>query len=114
MAGARPEGSRVAVYDDDHYYMGGALAELLRAEGYEVALVTPEAVVSAWTVNTMEQHRIQARLIEAGIELHTSTAVSAVLDTELQIQCAFTGQESRIAADAVLLVTARLPEDSLF
>ena len=47
MAGARPEGSRVAVLDDDHYYMGGALAELLRAEGYEVALITPEAVVSA-------------------------------------------------------------------
>ena len=113
MAGARPEGGRVAVYDDDHYYMGGALAELLRAAGYEVALITPEAVVSAWTVNTMEQHRIQARLIEAGIELHTSTAVSAVLDSEVRTQCAFTGQESRIAADAVLLVTARLPEDSL-
>ena len=92
MAGARPDGTRVAVFDDDHYYMGGALAELLRASGYEVALITPDAVVSAWTVNTMEQHRIQARLIEAGIELHTSTAVSAVLDTELRTQCAFTGQ----------------------
>ena len=114
MAGARPEGSRVAVYDDDHYYMGGALAELLRAAGYEVVLITPEAVVSAWTVNTMEQHRIQARLIEAGIGLRTSTAVSAVLDSEVRTQCAFTGQQSRIAADAVLLVTARLPEDTLF
>ena len=114
MAGARPDGSRVAVYDDDHYYMGGALAELLRAEGYEVALITPEALVSAWTINTMEQHRIQARLIEAGVELHTSTAVSAVLDDELRTQCAFTGQEGRIGADAVVLVTSRLPEDSLF
>ena len=90
MAGARPEGSRVAVYDDDHYCMGGALAELLRAAGYEVAFITPEAVVSAWTVNTMEQHRIQARLIETGIGLRTSTAVSAVLDTELHTQCTFT------------------------
>ena len=84
MAGARPEGSRIAVFDDDHYYMGGALAELLRAESYEVVLITPEAVVSAWTVNTMEQHRIQARLLEAGIELRTSTAVSALLDTEVR------------------------------
>ena len=114
MAGARPDGSRVAVYDDDHYYMGGALAELLRAEGYEVALITPEALVSAWTINTMEQHRIQARLIEAGVELRTSTAVSAVLDDELRTQCAFTGQEGRIGTDAVVLVTSRLPEDSLF
>ncbi|MDE0162927.1 MAG: FAD-dependent oxidoreductase [Acidimicrobiaceae bacterium] len=113
MAGARPEGGRVAVFDDDHYYMGGALAELLRAEGYEVALITPETVVSAWTVNTMEQHRIHARLIEAGVELHTSTAVSAVLDTGLLTRCTFTGRQSRVAADAVLLVTARLPEDAL-
>ena len=114
MAGARPEGSLVVVYDDDHYYMGGALAELLRAEGYEVALITPEALVSAWTVNTMEQHRIQARLIEAGVELHTSTAVSAVLDDAVRTQCAFTGNEGRIGADAVVMVTSRLPEDSLF
>ncbi len=113
MAGSRPEGSRVAVFDDDHYYLGGVLAELLRAEGYEVVLVTPEAVVSAWTFHTMEQHRIQARIIEAGIELHTSTAVSAVLDTGLRTQCAFTGREGDLAADAVVLVTARLPEDSL-
>ena len=90
------------------------LAELLRAEGYEVVLITPEAIVSAWTVNTMEQHRIQARLIEAGIQMHTSAAVSAVLDSELRTQCAYTGREGRIGSDAVVLVTARLPEDGLF
>ena len=33
---------QVVIYDDDHYYMGGVLAELLRGEGYEVVLVTPE------------------------------------------------------------------------
>ena len=114
MAGSRPDASRVAVFDDDHYYMGGALAELLRAEGYEVVLITPEALVSAWTVNTMEQHRIQARLISAGIELHTSATVSAVLEGEVHTRCAFTGHEGRISADATLLVTSRLPEDGLF
>ena len=93
MAGARPPaGTRVAVYDDDHYYMEGVLAELLQGEGFEVALATPEPLVSAWTVNTMEQHRIQARLMEAGVELHTSSAVSAVLDDGLLTECAFTGR----------------------
>ena len=113
LAGDRPTGRRVAVYDDDHYYMGGVLAELLRSEGYEVVLVTPEPLVSAWTVNTMEQHRIQARLMEAGVELLTSTAVPAVLDDGLATECAFTGREGRVEADAVLLVTARLPVDGL-
>ena len=113
LAGDRPAGSRVAVYDDDHYYMGGVLAELLRSEGYEVVLVTPEPLVSAWTVNTMEQHRIQARLMEAGVDLLTSTAVPAVLDDGLATECAFTGREGRVEADAALLVTARLSVDGL-
>ena len=41
MAGVRPDGERVVVFDDDHYYMGGVLAELLAREGRRVTLVTP-------------------------------------------------------------------------
>ena len=33
MSGKRPEGEHVVIFDDDHYYMGGALAELLVSEG---------------------------------------------------------------------------------
>jgi dimethylamine/trimethylamine dehydrogenase len=48
----------VVVFDDDHYYMGGILAEKLRAEGHAVILATPAADISNWTHNTMEQVRI--------------------------------------------------------
>jgi len=41
MAGATPSGGPVIVYDDDHYYMGGVIAEKLRKEGLDVTLVTP-------------------------------------------------------------------------
>ena len=41
MRGDRPSGSRVVLFDDDHYYLGGVLAELLVAAGLEVTLVTP-------------------------------------------------------------------------
>ena len=34
MEGRLPEGTRVVVWDDDHYYMGGVLAELLADKGY--------------------------------------------------------------------------------
>ena len=114
LEGRRPAGRRVVLYDDDHYYMGGVLAEMLASEGFEVVLVTPEALVSAWTVNTMEQHRITARLMNAGIELRTSTALAAVDEGEVMTVCAFTGREDRLAADAVVLVTARLPVDGLW
>ena len=29
------------LFDDDHYYLGGVLAELLATEGYRVTLITP-------------------------------------------------------------------------
>ncbi len=41
MAGRRPSGARVVVYDDDHYYMGGVIAELLQIGGFEVEIATP-------------------------------------------------------------------------
>ncbi|MEE8534670.1 MAG: NAD(P)-binding protein, partial [Kiloniellales bacterium] len=46
MAGARPA-SPVLIFDDDHYYMGGVLAEKLRRDGCAVALVTPAFAASA-------------------------------------------------------------------
>ena len=52
--------------------MGGVLAELLAREGRQVTLVTPAAHVSAWTMNTMEQPRIQRRLLELGVTLELS------------------------------------------
>ena len=52
----------VVIYDDEHYAVGGALAERLVAEGKQVTLVTPAPMVSSWTQMTDEQHFIQARL----------------------------------------------------
>ncbi|GIK76367.1 MAG: NADH:flavin oxidoreductase [Actinomycetes bacterium] len=113
MAGERPAG-RVAVYDDDHYYMGGVLAELLRAEGREVTLVTPGACASSWTAATMEQHRIQARLLELGVRIEASRAVIATTARGVATSCVFTGSEREIDCDAAVFVTARLPEESLY
>ena len=61
-----PAGARVVVWDDDHYYMGGVIAELLAARGCRTHYLTPAPEASTWTRNTMEQHFIQARLLESG------------------------------------------------
>jgi dimethylamine/trimethylamine dehydrogenase len=113
MTGIRPEGDRVAIFDDDHYYMGGVLAELLRNEGFDVILITPGVSVSSWTSNTMEQHRIQAKLLNLDVELECSTTVLASQATGLRIASTFTGQERDLTADAAVFVTARLPDDGL-
>jgi dimethylamine/trimethylamine dehydrogenase len=113
FGGARPSGDHIVLYDDDHYYLGGALAELLASEGKQVTLVTPAALVSEWSVNTMEQPRIHKRLVEAGVELLTSHDVLAVSSGEARLASTFTARERVIPVDSLVLVTARLPNDEL-
>ncbi len=102
------------LFDDDHYYLGGVLAELLRGEGFEVEIVTPAPQVSAWTVATMEVGKIQRRLLLAGITLRTNTTLTAVCAGQVTVADTYTGQAADIAADSVVMVTARLPEDELY
>jgi dimethylamine/trimethylamine dehydrogenase len=109
MAGDRPKAKQILLYDDDHYYMGGVLAELLAAEGYGVTLVTPASGASAWSFNTMEQHKIQARLLEQNITIRANRVLAGVKAGEARLGCIFTGREEMIETGAVVLVTARLP-----
>jgi dimethylamine/trimethylamine dehydrogenase len=113
FAGVRPAGEKVVLYDDDHYYLGGAVAELLAREGRSVTLVTPAALVSEWSVNTMEQPRIHRRLVEAGVELVIAHDLLEVAAGEARLADTFTDRERTIPAQTLVLVTARLPNDAL-
>jgi dimethylamine/trimethylamine dehydrogenase len=106
-------GRNIVLYDDDHYYLGGVLAEWLAAEGFAVTLVTPAAEVSRWTHNTMEQPRIQRRLLERGVRIVPHRVAHGIAAHALQSACVFTGQIAAQAADAVVLVTSRLPRNGL-
>jgi dimethylamine/trimethylamine dehydrogenase len=113
MDGAVPEGP-VVVFDDDHYYLGGVVAEKLRREGLAVTLVTPANEVSTWTTHTEEQHRIQQRLLELDIDLVTGTSLAGVDDTAVTLECVFTGRTRGLDAAGVVMVTSRQPNDSLY
>jgi dimethylamine/trimethylamine dehydrogenase len=113
MEGKTPNG-HVVIYDDDHYYMGGVLAEFLVAKGCRVTYVTPSTKVSEWSTNTLEQVQIQRRILDLGVEVVVSHAVTVVGVGRVTIVCAYTGREKDISCDAVLLVTARLPNDALY
>ena len=94
MAGVLPTGP-VVVFDDDHYYMGGVIAEKLRRAGLEVTLVTPANEVSTWTTHTEEQHRIQERVLDLGIVVETGTSLAAVGDGSASLECIYTGRGAR-------------------
>ncbi len=114
MAGAAPPSGEVVIYDDDHYYMGGVLAELCATAGARVTLVTPAPLISHWTVNTLEQGAIHRRLAALGVRLVTQRAVVAGRAGLVETECAVTGARAEMAADALVLVTAREPEDALW
>ena len=114
MAGTVPSaGTRVAVWDDDHYYMGGVIAELLADKGCTTHYLTPASEASTWTQNTMEQHFIQTRLLGKGVTIQSFTNLDAVSEGSITASCVFTGRTEEIEADAVVLVTSRAPEDRL-
>ena len=113
MNGAATEG-HVLVFDTDHYYMGGVVAEKLRRDGVEVTLVTPAAEVSAWTHLTLEQEMIQRRLLELGVEIVQQKDLIAIEDAHAVLSCVYTGRQSEREAAAVVLVTSRAPRDELY
>ena len=113
MAGLRPPG-RVLVYDDDHYYMGSVVAEQLVADGHDVVLATPGSVVAAWTENTLEQHRIQAQLLELGAEIIANQTLRKIAPDSVRLDCVFSGKSTTLEVSAVVMVVSRLPNDNLY
>ena len=114
MAGRDPEAGPVIIWDDDHYYMGGVIAELCRYAGHEVVLVTTAATVSAWTVNTLEALPIAKRMARMGVEVLPYTSVSAFDGGSVRLTSVLTGEATERPAAALVTVTGRLPVDGLF
>ena len=104
----------VVVFDDDNFYLGALVAEALRLRGLEVTLLTTEGVVSAWTVNTLEQHRIQARVLERGIQVICSHNLVRVGRGEVEAACVYSEARRSIAAHGVVMVTSRQPNEDLY
>jgi dimethylamine/trimethylamine dehydrogenase len=113
LEGKRPPGSRVIVLDCDGYFMGAGMAELLRADGHEVELVTSCEKVAPRCDETLEGPLLRRRLHDLGIGMRAETWLTriepggAACETEL-------GDTYELEADAVVLVTQRLSQEELY
>ncbi len=112
MNGKIPTG-KVLIYDDDHYYMGGVLAELLATNGCEVTLTTPAPTISAWTEYTLERDRIYKRLLDLNVTLLPFHAPASLSGTAVTLSHTLTHAETVLPCDAVVVVADRLPNDAL-
>ena len=113
MAGQVPSGN-VVVFDDDHYYMGGVLAELAAQHGCKVTFITPSAYVSDWTANTLEQSAIHRRLAGLGVKIALNTGLTSIHAGRVETCCAYTGAPAAVECDAVIMVASRTSNDALY
>ena len=116
MSGNLPKkAQKVVVYDSEGFYMGGLMAEKCAGQGAEVTYVTPAAMVSYWTVNTLEQRRIQKRLLELDVKIICHREVKSDLESSgLISSCVFTGAVEPLHCDVFIPVTLRQPVDDLW
>ena len=105
---------KVVIYDDDHYYMGGVIAEKLIENGCDVTLLTPCAYVSEWSINTLEQAEIQKRLIEMGVKIELNRGLISIFNSKLISNCIYTQIEKEIETQNIVMVASRKPHDQLY
>jgi dimethylamine/trimethylamine dehydrogenase len=112
MRGRLPDGP-VLLFDDDAFYLGSVIAEVLRAANREVTYVTPDDVVASWTTYTQEYRHVQKRLRSLGMPIITGHNIRSVDGEGAQLVCVYSGREQRVSCSSVVAVTARLPNDGL-
>jgi dimethylamine/trimethylamine dehydrogenase len=100
------------VYDDDHYYMGHSLAELLRERGLEVLIATPLADLSQWSYYTLELRRLEERLSRAGIAVIGKSRMAEISGRRLRLSSDTAGQWREVGC--FVPVTLRAPRAALF
>ncbi|MGB3179311.1 MAG: FAD-dependent oxidoreductase [Albidovulum sp.] len=113
LQGTRPEGP-VVIFDDEGYHIAAGLADLLAAEGHDVTYVTPAGKVAEWSEFTVEQSRLQQRLIERGVTILTSSLVTGLAPGTAGIGCVYSGREVQVACGGFIPVTSRAPRDGLW
>jgi dimethylamine/trimethylamine dehydrogenase len=113
LDGRRPAGD-VVIFDDDHYYLGPLIALQLATRGARVRYVTTEGRAGAWSLYTAEQERTQRALLEHGVEVEVNSAVDSFDGVTATLSCIFTGRVRVAPASAVVLVTAREPDEALY
>ncbi|MEQ1692772.1 MAG: FAD-dependent oxidoreductase, partial [Gemmatimonas sp.] len=113
MAGRLPSG-HVVIFDDDAFYLGSVMAELLIKAGCTVTIVTPEDTVSSWSSNTLDFRHIQKRLYALGVQQVTTHNIVFASVGGVRAQHHWSGVIQDIACDAIVSVTARLPNDALY
>ena len=114
LSGEEIHGSRIVIYDDDHYYMGSVIALHLSKRGYQVVLVTPAGRACSWGEYTDEQVSSNLALYNAGVEVITNKTIINVQNGSVQARCIYSSKIDLIECDKVIPLTRRIPRVGLY
>ena len=93
--------------------MGGVVADHLSAD-HQVIFITPASIVSPWTESTLEQKRVQKSLLLNGVNIICNKSIEKAEGQSLNLQCVFTGEITHIKCSAIVMVTERIPNTTLY
>jgi len=104
----------IVVYDDEQGYLAGVIADHLSSDDHEIIFITPASVVSPWTESTLEQKRIQKSLLVSGVNVICNKIIDKVEGSNVNLQCVFTGEITLLECSAIVMVTERIPNTTLY
>jgi dimethylamine/trimethylamine dehydrogenase len=104
----------VVIYDDDHFYMANALAADLAGKGHRVQIVSPQPTLAPWMGHTLEQSRMIAELLAAGVQMHPGSTATGWNGNGLMVVRSDTGASLPFIQGASLIhVGIRHPDLTL-
>jgi dimethylamine/trimethylamine dehydrogenase len=113
--GASVDGDRVLIYDCEGYFVGVSLAERFALEGKQVSLVTPLDTPAPYLEYTGEGQLLIPRLHELGVQITVGHVIDAISDDGARGHLGkHPPTEVAWDADAVVLVTQRVPNNDLY
>ena len=82
--------------------------------GCQVTFVSTSNLACSFGSYTSEQPSTQKALINAGVQMIFSQNIQAYDGENIELSCMYTERASMLKADAIVMVTARLPIDELY
>ena len=104
----------VVIFDDEHYYMGGALAELLVGQGYATTLCTTAPEPCVWTQWTDEHHLIVPHLHALGVRIIVSHNLLNFDGGVVELKFLYSSKTTSLDCGTLIPITARRPNDSIY
>lgn len=113
MDGKLPDGT-VMIFDDDYFYYGSVIAEKLRKENREVIYVTPDDAIASWSSNTLDYRHIQWRMAALNVQQIVAHNLLSFDGQHAVLEHVWNEKQQTVACAAIVLITARLPDDALY